>query len=263
MHALKEHGGKARSAELKNEVEREIRNQYKLNPKSKTLHVELQNRLDRALELLNRGGLVVAEGIHSLKLTSKALIARRSDLEKLSTGTQTASPEAVRAETRNESPATLPLPDEIALDIMDFMRVEDRLTKLQIEERVLKSYAFDNGVTDSDELDIIRRRVLTARRVLEAKNLIQRNKEGSFQLSERGLRATHKQTQQITGLTLGTFLRREILKVRLFIERRWHLEIREHLLRELATLFAGVVRYFTKYAPAPRKLTRVEDKRYE
>src|SRR5690606_38876586 len=110
-----------------------------------------------------------------------------------------------------ESDKVLPLPDQITLDMIEFLKSEERLTELQLEERILRRYAFDNGIMDSEDLDEIRRRALTARRVAESRHLIARNSEGVFTLTKVGANVAPKQIRRITGLSFEAFIRRQIL----------------------------------------------------
>lgn len=242
LDALRAHGGKANSEAVKSEVENKICKTYQLDHLKPSIAAEFRSRIERAFDLLNRGGLICKEGINSLKLTSKALVVPKCAV-------QAVTSEAIKEKPMDiiyESEKVLPLPDQITLDMIEFLKTEEQLTELQLEERILRRYAFDNGLMDSEDLDEIRRRALTARRVAESKHLFTRNREGVFTLTRRGANVTPVQVRRITGLSFEAFIRRQILKIRFFVEERSHIEIRQHLLRELKAFFLGLGRYFTK-----------------
>lgn len=249
LDALRAHGGKANSDAVKSEVENKICTKYQLDPSKPSIAAEFRSRIERAFDLLNRAGFIYKEGINSLKLTSKALVVPKSAVRAVTS-------EAVKEKPMDiiyESDKVLPLPDQITLDMIEFLKAETQLTELQLEERILRRYAFDNGLMDSADLDEIRRRALTARRVAESKHLIIRNSGGVFTLSKLGAQVGPKQVRRITGISFEAFIRRQILKARFFVEERSHLEIRQHLLRELKAFFLGLGRYFTKSGPRAKQ----------
>lgn len=257
IDALKERGGKAAQSDLKVEVESKIFERYKLDSLNPTAKLEIESRLERALELLRRGGLICREGLHSLKLTSKALVVPKSAVAKLTT-------EATIDETPMdlivESEKTLPLPDDISLDIIEFLKSGERLTALQIQEHVLRRYAYDHGILEEEELEQISRRALTARRILESKNLVTHDRDGFFRLTERGRAVNSKQAQRITSLSIGNYLRHQILKFRLLIDRQAQLETRQHLIHEIGAFVFGVGRYFTRNKAKESSVKLVEKK---
>jgi hypothetical protein len=242
LDVLRMHGGKAASSELKTEVEVAIRKRYQLVSLTPSLVLEIQYRLERALDLLNKGGLICKAGLHSLKLTSKALVVPKNEVAALAA-------KAIETEPMDivvESEKSLPLPDDISLDILEFLQLEKRLSELELEERVLRRYACDKGILAPGDLDQIRRRALTARRIIEARRLIEHDRDGMYRLTALGRSVNPKQARRITGLSIGMFLRREIMKFRLFVERKAHLEVRKNLIREIQSFIIGLGRYLTK-----------------
>ena len=243
IDALKEHGGKLTQSDLVGELHQRISEQISSQSLTPTIKLEIGNRLDRALQLLQRGGLICNEGINSLKLTPKALVVPKSAVAKLTTEAEI---DDSPMDLIVESEKTLPLPDDISLEILEILKREERLSALQIQESVLRQHAYDHGILEDEELEQLSRRVLTARRILESKNLIAHDRDGFFQLTERGQAVNPEQAQRITRLSIGNYIRHQILKFRLLIDRQAQLETRQHLMHEVGAFVFGVGRYFTR-----------------
>jgi len=242
LHALRERGGNGSADKVTSEVENKVLQDARVN-RVPSARLEIHSRLNHALELLSRAGLVCRKGLYSLKITPKALVVPESAVEKLS---EESFRENQSIDLVVESERTLPLPDEITADILEFLSREPKLSALQIEEMVLKRYAYDHGILEADELEQVSRRALTARRIIESKHLIAHDSNGMFQLTDRGRSVTPVQAQRIARLSIGTYLRHQLLKLRLFVEEQAQVETRRHIFEEISAFLFGVGRYFTR-----------------
>ncbi|MDZ4834410.1 MAG: hypothetical protein SGJ27_11590 [Candidatus Melainabacteria bacterium] len=234
LDALRDHGGKASRDQVTTEAENILRRRYNLFTSSPTLDLEIRNRLERALELLSRTGLVCRKGLHSLSLTSRALIISTEELESIAAETL--------VKPKIERQLVVPLPDEIAMRVISDLRTS-QLTSIEIEEQLLRHYAHTTALltVDAGALDELRRRTVTARRVLEAKNLIMHDRHGRYTLTDRGRAVSPKQIERITCMSAGPFARHQLLKLRLNMETRAQTEVRNSIIKSVLQFVAGLV----------------------
>lgn len=233
LDALREHGGKASRDEVKNEAEYILRNRYNLISSSPTVDVAIKNRLERALELLSKTGLVCQKGLHSLSLTSRALIVSKEELDSIA--------HEIPLKPKVERQLVLPLPGEIAMRMITELKTA-QLTAIEIDEQVLRHYAHTNALLTVDQttLDELRRRTITARRVLESRNLIRHDQHELYTLTSRGRAASPQQLERITRLSFGSFVRHELLRLRLTMDMRAQKEVRHSIIRGIAEFVAGL-----------------------
>lgn len=242
LHALRERGGNGPTDKVTSEVENKFLQDAMVN-RFPSARLEIHSRLNRALELLSKTGLVCRKGLYSLKLTPKALVVPESAIENLSEETLR---KKHSVDIVVESEKTLPLPDEISSDILEFLSEKPKMSALEIEERVLQRYAYDQGILEAEELEQVSRRALTARRILESKHLITHDSDGMFRLTDRGRSVNPVQAQRIARLSIGTYLRHQLLKLRLFMEEQAQIETRRHIFEGISAFLLGVGRYFTR-----------------
>ncbi len=241
METLKDHdGGKALGEVIECETLEKIYKNTQLTRLAPALQAaEIQYRLARAIELLERGGFIYRQGTHHLKLSSRALIASHSDIDAL-----TQSPAKISAPQALPAPY-LPLPDEVATAIVGIVR-SNALNALEIEEHILRKYSEDGAVPlHQTSLDLLRQRAITARRVLESKKLIEKV-DGQYQLTSRGLGASPLQLRQITCMSVNALLLRYMICLRLRYEQKAHLDARQIIAHELLSFLGGVFRYLFK-----------------
>lgn len=234
LDSLKDHGGKASRDQVTSEAESMIRDRYNLLSASPAINLAIRKRLDRSLELLSNADLVAKKGLHSISLTSRALIVSKEELQSIARETQLKS--------KIERHIVLPLPDEIAEKIVSELRTA-QLTALEIEEHLLRQYTNTNAILSVDQagLDELRRRTITARRVLEGRHLIELDSHGLYTLTTRGRAASPKQVGRITRLSAGVYLRHELLKLRLLLERHAEANVRQSITQWLFKLVAGLI----------------------
>lgn len=242
LDALRIHGGKASRDEVTNEAEYILRNRYNLLASSPTVDVAIKTRLERALELLSKTGLVCKKGLHSLTLTSRALIVSKEEIDKIA--------HEIPLNAKIERQLVLPLPGEVAMRMIDELKTA-QLTEIELEEQVLRHYVSTNALltVDHTTLDELRRRTITARRVLESRNLIHHDQHGLYTLAARGRAVSPKQIQRITCLSLGSFLRHQLLKLRLTMESRAQKEVRHSIIRSVVQFIAGIFHHIVVQKP--------------
>ncbi len=244
LDALRDHNGKAPREQVTSEAEYLLRNRYNLLASSPALDIEIKKRVERALELLSRTGLICRKGMHSLSLTSKALIVSREELDSIA--------EETPVKQKIERQLVLPLPNEIATQIIHELRTA-QLTSIEVEEHILRHYVRSSILLSVEQqaLDELRRRTVGARRVLEAKNLIEQDVHGLYALSDRGRAVSDTQIERITCLSAESFVRRQLIKLRLTTESRAQVETRKSILKKVLELVAGVIHRFHKQAINP------------
>ena len=145
-----------------------------------------------------------------------------------------------------EQALVLPLPDDIALQIVQDLDTA-KLNAHEIEEHMLAHFTCSGAFSlDRLALEDLRQRTIAARRILEADGMIAHNKRGQYSLTARGRFASAKQLRRITCLSLSDFINRQLSKLRLTLDFHAQRQMRESLLKEVATFIAGVGRRLTK-----------------
>jgi hypothetical protein len=244
LDALRDHDGKAPRDQVTSEAEYLLRNRYNLLVSSPALDIEIKKRVERALELLSRTGLICRKGLHSLSLTSKALIVSKEELDSIARETP--------VKQKIERQLVLPLPNEIATQIIHEL-TSAQLTSIEVEEQVLRHYVRSSILLSVEQhaLDELRRRTIGAKRILEAKNLIEQDVHGMYTLSDRGRSVSDTQIDRITCLSPESFLRRQLIKLRLTMESRAQVETRKSILKKVFELVAGVIHRLHRQAINP------------
>lgn len=269
VDALKEHNGFASREIVEQEAIEKVRKQYRIDSIRPAIDQELRMRVERSEELLMRAGVIVQLGINMLKLTSLALLLTREEVVAL--------PKKIREiNEHNEGVITPPIDEELGRstafpitpearalpaiplfdDIATAMKrelLEEKMTPLQIEERMIKHYARSEGYT-AGSLDVLRSRTQSVRRVLESLSIISLESSGAYVVTRYGAHLSDKELQDLAFPALDILAWRQVRK----IKNKFDSVAREHARAQVlgrfikeAAWFAGafiVTLIFPKFA---------------